>query len=339
MRVAFHFVTGFAWDGFTCERVVGGAEQAVATMAAALVRRGHQVAVFTAVSRPSRWRGVTFQPAPGGELPGTWDALLYVTRPPRFRASVAVLLSLEDDVSWAGDYRAPAPADEVWALSSYHARVPVERLGAPAALVRVQPPGIDTAPYLRQGPKVRGRLLYCSVPVCGAAHLAPVFRRIRAAVPGATLVVTGDMSLWGHGDAGLAGLESLALLPGVRVLGSLSRPQLVQLQLAAEVHLYPCTCHELLCLAALECQAAGAPTVAAAAGALAETVVSGEPASSCQCARRRRAARPCWRRRRPASSWTGLAWRVWLTGPGNGPWRSSTPTCGRGRGRSGCSSF
>ncbi len=277
MRLAFYFVTGFGWNGRTCEEGVGGAEQAVATMAAALARRGHEVTVFTGVSRPSAWRGVAFAPAPrGDEVPGSWDAFLFVTRPPRFHAAVAVLLSLEDDISWAGDYRSPAPADEVWALSSYHARVLVERLGAPASLVRVQPPGIETVPYRQALPKVRDRLLYCSVPVCGAAHLGPVFRRIRAVVPGATLVVTGDMSLWGHADRGLADLAELARLPGVRVLGRVTRRQLIRLQLTAEVHLYPCTCHELLCLAALECQAAGTPTVAWAAGALPETVISGE---------------------------------------------------------------
>lgn len=108
MRIAFCFVTGFPWDGSTCEEGVGGAEAAVATMAAALATSGHEVSVFTSTPRASRWREVWFRT--GGELAASterWDALLEVTRSPRVAAPVRVILSVEDDVSWAGDYRNP----------------------------------------------------------------------------------------------------------------------------------------------------------------------------------------------------------------------------------------
>ncbi len=281
MRVAFYFADTFPWTGEDLERGLGGAETALVGVASALAACGCGVAVFNRTSRPATWRGVDYRNAASFTPDEPWDVLVSVSAVPevaRARARVRVHLSMEDSESWVRSYRDYLPhVDAVFALSPHHARLLTERFAVPPALVQVVPLGVERADYARPEPKDPYQLIYCSVPDCGLGYLPEILRLVRRRVPQARLVVTGDSTLWGRSDPGLAPyLPGLARLPGVRVLGRVARRELVRLQKASALHVYPCVCNELFCLSSLECQAAGTPTVAPAVAALPSTVVDGE---------------------------------------------------------------
>lgn len=281
MRVAFYFTDTFDWSGEDLERGLGGAETALVGAASALAAAGCTVTVFNRTSRSAAWRGVAYRPAASFSHDEPWDVLVSVSAVPeveRARAGVRVHLSMEDSESWVRSYRDYLPrVDALFALSPHHARLLVERHGVDPARIQVVPLGVEGRDYAAPEPKHPYQLLYCSVPDCGLEYLPEILRRVRRQVPQATLVVTGDLTLWGRSDPGLAPyLAGFAGLPGVRVLGRVPRRELVRLQKASALHVYPCVCDELFCLSSLECQAAGTPTVAPAVAALTSTVLDGE---------------------------------------------------------------
>ncbi len=281
MRVAFYFADTFDWRDEDLERGIGGAKTVLVCVSRALAAAGHEVTVYNRTSRPGRGRGVTYLPVTAFSYEEPVDVLVSVTAVPeveRCRASGRVHLSMEDSESWVRSYCDYLPrVDALFAISPYHARLLTERFGVDAGRLQVVPLGVSFEDYAEPAPKRRGQMIYCSVPDCGLGHLAAVYRLVRREVPQATLVVTGDMTLWGRSDPGLdAHRAAFAGLAGVRLLGRVPRRELVRLQLTSELHVYPCVCNELFCLSSLECQAAATPTVAPAMAALTGTVVDGE---------------------------------------------------------------
>lgn len=281
MRIAFYFARTWDWNGADLESGLGGAETAIVYLARAFARAGHEVAVFNGTTRPAVVAGVSYRNA--GEL-GTqaaWDVLVSVSRIPGVElvpARVKVHLSMEDSESWVGSYRDYLPRmDALFTLSPHHTRLVVSRFGVDPARVYTTRLGVWADDYAQMVPKRAGQMLYCSIPDCGLAFLPAIFSRVRAHVPEATLVVTGDLTLWGRADPGLRPyLPSLKGLPGVRVLGKVPRGELIRLQKESVLHLYPCCCNELFCLSSIECQAAACPTVAPRWAALESTVADGE---------------------------------------------------------------
>jgi glycosyltransferase involved in cell wall biosynthesis len=115
-------------------------------------------------------------------------------------------------------------------------------------------------------------MLYCSVPDRGLYYLKDLFPAIRKRVPGATLVITSDFTLWGRASAKAAFMRFFEHQPGTEYLGHVSRTKLVAEQHRARVLAYPCTFEEGFCIAAAECMAAGAVPVTTNAFALTTTV-------------------------------------------------------------------
>ncbi|MDA8065616.1 MAG: glycosyltransferase family 4 protein [Thermaerobacter sp.] len=280
MKIAFYLADTWDWRGEDLEgRGLGGTEAALVFLARELARH-HRVTVYNGTRRPGRHAGVTYLPVGLLERGGPWDAFVSLSYTPGIRelpARVKVHWSLEDDQVRVKSYRDYLPhLDCVFALSPFHAELLSRRFAIPPGKLHTGFLGVSPAEYAAPARKVPGRLIYCSVPDRGAEHLAPIFGMIREAYPAASLVVTGDFRLWGRSDPGDAPYRAtLAGVPGVRYLGKLPRRELVRLQGESVVHLYPCLVQELFCLASLECQAAGAPTVAPRIGALATTVADG----------------------------------------------------------------
>lgn len=282
MRIAFYFAETWPWDEDDLEGTgLGGAETALVFLARAMARWGQRVTVFNRTRRSGVFpSGVEYRHVDAFRSDEPWDVLIGLSFLPVIGdvpAAVKIHLSMEDSESWVRSYREVLPhVRAVFTLSPHHTAILTGRFGiAPNRIVTTRL-GIDPQEFANPLPKVPGRLIYCSVPDCGLGYVAPVFAMVRRQVPGASLVVTGDFTLWGRADPGTATyLPALRALPGVVFLGKVPRSELTRQQKTAEIHLYPCVCNELFCLSSIECQAAGTPTVALAAGALATTVEDG----------------------------------------------------------------
>jgi glycosyltransferase involved in cell wall biosynthesis len=125
-------------------------------------------------------------------------------------------------------------------------------------------------------PKAKNKLIFCSAPERGLQHVPLIFRLVQEKIPDVSLVITMDYSLWGF-DPGIDEYRKLFDgLNGVSYLGKISREQLIEEQKTSMLHIYPCDGpYEMFCLASMECQAAGTPTVATNQGALSTTVQDG----------------------------------------------------------------
>ena len=103
--------------------------------------------------------------------------------------------------------------------------------------------------------------------------MARLFPAIRAQVPTAELYITSDYTLWGLDYPDNQEFrDMLEKQEGVHFLGKVSRKELVEHQMTAEVMAYPCTYEECFCIASMECIAAGAVPVTTSLGALKTTV-------------------------------------------------------------------
>jgi glycosyltransferase involved in cell wall biosynthesis len=74
---------------------------------------------------------------------------------------------------------------------------------------------------------------------------------------------------------------AFARQPNVQYLGAINRHRLVEEQMMAEYHLYPCTYDELFCISVAESQVAGAYPITSSVGAVGTTnmgtIIGGHP--------------------------------------------------------------
>jgi glycosyltransferase involved in cell wall biosynthesis len=144
--------------------------------------------------------------------------------------------------------------------------------------------GVRIWDYEQDIVKVPHRLIWCSVPGRGLHEMRPIWDGILARVPDASLVITSDYRLWGSvSPDNMSHRVEWAKAKNVSFLGMVPRADVVKYQLEAELMVYPCTYDELFCIAAAECQVAGAVPITSDAGALATTnrfgtIIPGNPA-------------------------------------------------------------
>jgi glycosyltransferase involved in cell wall biosynthesis len=162
--------------------------------------------------------------------------------------------------------------DKVVCISPFHVQYHKQRYGIEADKIGYIDLGVRLEDYDLEVKKIEGRCIFCSIPDRGLEVLFQIWPKVRARVPEASLVITSDYRLWGVSYAGNE-QHRLAWLSqeGVVFLGMIPRHRLVKEQLAAQVHIYPCTYEELFCISAAECQVAGALPVTTGVGALATT--------------------------------------------------------------------
>lgn len=283
-------------DSFLEGDGLGGAESALVQLTRTLAAMGADVHVFNDCPSPGRFNGVHYHHiAQEQELLGReWDAFVLFRVSPN--AALWAEVRAKKTLFWTCDQYTTMDwpesifpfVDLTVAISEHHRQFLISHWRADRDKTIVLPLGVTPAEFSELPAKVRDRMIYCSVPRRGLKWLADIFPRVKARVPGATLAITGDYTLWGSPTPQNEEFKALfAGMEGVEFLGKVSRARLIEEMGKAELHVYPCdyevqvpytdikVAGENFCLASLECQAAGTPTVATPNGALVTTVDNG----------------------------------------------------------------
>ena len=305
------YVPGMAFHGATLEqgRSLGGSESAGYYVARELARRGHDVTVYTAIAEgdEGQWDGVLYRAlgertpeAPFGaafeaHAAGTpCDVLIGQRAPGLFRRPTQAKVNLW----WAHDLalkrHGAAFNQQTWNLngvlcvSEFHRQQLASVYGLRPDAVHVVPNGVDrdlfgagAAVSQQTEQKQAGRILvYTSRPERGLEHLVGgvdgvpgIMERLHRADPTLQLRVCAYDNVAPElaGYYGLLG-ERCRALPNVQWLGALSKRELAGLLGSAWLHVYPTTFEEVSCIAAMEAQCAGTPTLTSPVAALPETL-------------------------------------------------------------------
>ena len=280
MKIDVYCVTGSPTGVIPADmhlRGVGGAELALLTWAEQMAARGHSIAVYNDPRTVGELNGARFLPRRWFDPGGDRDVFIAFRGGNHFLedrvAPVQVFWSCDQYTT--GDYDTDVfPfVDLTVCISPYHVAYFKEHYPSSTTcpLVHIDL-GVRTWEYDFKVAKVPGQAIYCSVPDRGLDIVARLWPQVMARVPTARLIITGDYRLWGAPHAGDGRHRAmLAPLPGVDYRGKVPRKELVMLQKQSDIMFYPCTYDELFCIAAAECQVAGAVPVTTSQGALATT--------------------------------------------------------------------
>lgn len=263
---------------------VGGAELAILTLMAGWKKMGHDVTFY---NNPQRAYHSDFRQAPISLfIPQEARDILIVFRSPNTRTKLARAkkrIWFSTDQYTVGDFAEFSKhVDEIVTISEFHAKHFRDVYGIQNTTTIDLP--VRTWEYEKKIEKVPYRMIYCSVPTRGLDILAQCYDKIKQEVPQASLTITSDFRLWGN-DSPLNEqyIRKFMGKDGVRFLGAIPRGSMIDEQLQAEVHPYPCTYDELFCYSSAECQVAGAFPISSAIGALETTnmglLVHGDPNS------------------------------------------------------------
>jgi glycosyltransferase involved in cell wall biosynthesis len=267
---------------------LGGNETGMVLAARGLAGRGHDVHVYAdsprLEDRGAQWHPLTELTA--GEYR---DVIIFWVRTKRtdpglFNAPVRVAkLGLKAPNDSLLDQVIAGEINLLIAFSRFQQSLYLDNFGYPpdAAWV-VTADGLDTTFYRRQQPKVEGRFLHAANPKRGLAPLLDMWPALRARHRDAELFIASSHLLRGitaeedHRRAGDLYERATAMADeGVRMLGRVAKPELIELQQTAQFYLYPTMYPETCCIAALEAAAAGAVIICSDAGALPDRVVDG----------------------------------------------------------------
>ena len=257
------------------DRGVGGAELALLTFAPKLVEAGHQVRVYNNPRELGIHEGVEFLNINAYAPREERDVVIAFRSPnPMLAASRGRKIFWSCDQQTAGNYSTDIIpfVDHTVVISQRHKEYFLNRYKWPEEKLTVLDLGVRTWEYEPKIPKIPGRMIYCSVPDRGLEILHKMWPAIKRRVPHASLVITADYRLWGVDSPGNEKhIAMWAGQPDVGFMGMIPRKQLVEEQFKAEIHAFPCTYDELFCIAAAECQVAGAVPVTSDMGALLTT--------------------------------------------------------------------
>jgi glycosyltransferase involved in cell wall biosynthesis len=254
---------------------VGGAELALLTLTEELGLRGHEVWIYNnpreAVSGPVRF---AHQREFYDDHHSDVFVLFRSPNPALLQADTGKKVFWSCDQQTVGNYtRDIFPhVDQVLTISEFHRKFLVDKWRAEPKKTVSLDLGIRITDYTRNVERVENRLIFCSVPDRGLEQLREAWRLIVDEIPDASLVITGDYTLWGVANPQCHRYRMMfAREHNVEYLGNIPRGQLIDQQLQAQILAFPCTYDELFCLAAAECQVAGAIPVTSTRGALETT--------------------------------------------------------------------
>lgn len=275
MRIAFYGCQTYPFnpEDVYAETGVGGSELSLVYLARELAKR-NQVAVYVNATKTTTYDGVYFAPIDQFFADEYWDVVV------AFRGPLPPKANCRAMVHWTIDPGGPFLIDDlprtdgIISISHYQAGT---IQGIPPEKIRVIRLFVDPVEYAEELPKDPYKLIYCSEPERGLRNLPAIFHLVKQAVPQAELVITFDHTLWRWGSRQTNWEPLVRDIPGIRFLGKLRRPDLIREQKTSSLQVYPADWPgEMFCIAALECQAAGTPTISTDQGALATTVLDGE---------------------------------------------------------------
>jgi len=262
------------------KRGVGGAELALLSFTETLARRGHHVKVFNNPRVAGSHNGVEFRPNREFD-PANPGEVFVLFRSPNLallKTQAPVKLFWSCDQFTVGNYmRHVFPfVDQIVTISPFHRDYHIRRWKATPQDITVIDLGVRLWEYEREVERDPKHAIFCSVPERGLIELQRVWGKIVDAVPEAHLTITSDYTLWGAPRPLIHRYRLLmAQSRNVNYVGKVSREELVRLQLSSGVMAYPCVYDELFCIAAAECQVAGAIPITSDFGALQTTNVNG----------------------------------------------------------------
>lgn len=270
---------------------VGGAELAMMSAMEALALRGHEVTVYNdPTTGRGTYDGVAYMMVADFDRGLASDVLIIfrtpnpiLGEPYRSGAKRIIWWPTDKDIMDPTVRRLGLLTDATVCLSEFH----VTRLAefTPPSKTVVIDCGVRLQDYAGRVNRIPGRVIYCSVPDRGLPHLLRAWPIIKASVPHASLTITSDYRLWGLPAGAESHAQAWATQPDAKFLGTVPRNDLCRLQQQAEVMAYSCIDEELFCIAAAECEVAGAVPVTPDIGCLKTTnefgiVVAGKPWST-----------------------------------------------------------
>jgi len=260
------------------ERGVGGAELSLMTWAGIMAGRGHEVRIYNDPRVPGDYDGVVYLNRTFFNPGDKRDAFIAWRSPTHHLPTVKNCLKIHwsCDQHTMGDYAKDIVpyVDLIVCISPHHEEYYTKRYGPKWEQIGHLDLGVKLEDYDLEPPplKIPNRFIFCSVPQRGLTIVRQIWPTIKEARPDASLVITSDYTLWGSPVAGDQEFRlDFVRAPGVEYLGNIPRARLVEEQLKAEVHLYPCSYDELFCISAAECQVAGAYPITSDMGALPTT--------------------------------------------------------------------
>lgn len=254
---------------------VGGSEIALLTLAEELGKRGHEIWIYNNPRKPVEGP-VKF--ARQEDFYDNHHSDVFVL----FRSPNDALHHANTDrrIFWSHDQQTTGNytkeifpfVDLTLTNSSFHRKFHIDNWHAKPSEIISFDLGIRADEYDQKIERIPGRLIFCSVPERGLAQLREAWKPILERVPWASLVITGDYSLWGAPNPLSHSYRMMfAREPNVEYLGTIPRAELVKHQLRAQTLSYPCTYDELFCISVAECEVAGAFPVTSTKGALETT--------------------------------------------------------------------
>lgn len=258
-------------------RGVGGAELSLMSWAkVAAATFGHDVTIYNNPRVPGYYDGVTYTTCDSFRPDEKRDVYIAFRSPNRHSKNVRAGLKLHwsTDQYTVGDFSTDIfPfVDKVVSISPFHKNYLVNRYGIDPDKVGVIDLGVLVDEYQYKREKRPASFLFSSVPDRGLEKLAAMWGRISNEIPGASLAITSDYTLWGAASSGTHKFRKMFVHhDGVHYYGSVPRYALVDFQMGSEVLAYPCTYDELFCVAVAEAQVAGCVPVTPPTGALETT--------------------------------------------------------------------
>jgi glycosyltransferase involved in cell wall biosynthesis len=265
---------------------VGGAELALLTMCRAWEMYYNDVTLY---NNPRGGWASSFKQKTLREFDPQEDRdILIVFRSPNQNAYEAKGKKLwwSCDQYTIGEFRDFAThVDKIVCISPFHAKYFKDIYGIENTNVIDLP--VRTWEYNDKIPKVPHRCIFTSIPERGLTQLSQAWPKILAEVPDASLTITSDWRLWSQ-DASpelvMPYRLAFARMPNINYRAAVKRSELIQIQMEAQLHVYPCLYEELFCIAVAESQVAGTLPITSDVGALATTnmarVIHGVPTDS-----------------------------------------------------------
>jgi glycosyltransferase involved in cell wall biosynthesis len=250
---------------------IGGAELALMTIAEGWTKAGHEVVLY---NNPRQHGQSPFEQREisAFEKTGKRDVLIIFRSPTaKIYGATGLKVWWSTDQYTIGDFQHFSQfPDKIVTISQHHSSYFGAHYGIGNA-IHIDLP-VRSWEYDTSVEKVRNRLIFTSVPLRGLEIVGKTFPRIRASVPDASLVITSDYRLWGQiNPLNAEFVQMFMRQENVQFLGAVPRGRLVEEQLKAQIHYYPCTYEELFCIAVAESQVAGALPISTPIGSLGTT--------------------------------------------------------------------